>query len=195
MALNAEKESANDLLQRPVLLVVPTFSRHPEAIAQARQMLETEFGVIGMESPAYRFHHTKYYESTMGSDLIKPFFVFSQLVEEDSLPSIKHRTIAIEQQIAATKQFPEERPVNIDPGILTLGKFLLATTKDQQHRIYLGDGIFAEVTLRFQGGVFQNWPWTYADYQEKELHEFLTSAREYYRTRLYWLRSQENFAT
>jgi hypothetical protein len=68
---------------------------------------------------------------------------------------------------------------------LTLGKLLLATTKDQAHRIYLGQGIFAEVTLRYQGKHFQTWPWTYADYREPALHAFLEQAREFYRHRLY----------
>ena len=55
----------------------------------------------------------------------------------------------------------------LHPGVLALGKFLLATTKDQAHRVYLRDGIFAEVTLRFQDGAFRPWPWTYADYREQ----------------------------
>jgi hypothetical protein len=60
----------------------------------------------------------------------------------------------------------------------------LATTKDQAHRIYLRDGIFAEVTLRFQAGAFEPWPWTYADYREDFVREFLREARTYYRSRL-----------
>ena len=59
-----------------------------------------------------------------------------------------------------------------------LGKFLLATTQDQAHRLYLRDGIFAEVTLRFQAGQFEPWPWTYADYQEQAvLAAFLKEQR------------------
>ncbi|MHB1423610.1 MAG: DUF4416 family protein, partial [Gemmataceae bacterium] len=76
------------------------------------------------------------------------------------------------------------RPLNVDPGLLELGKFLLATTKDQAHRVYLRDGIFAEVTLRYHAGAFEPWPWTYADYRLACVHEFLQQAREYYRQRL-----------
>jgi hypothetical protein len=74
--------------------------------------------------------------------------------------------------------------LNLDPGLLGLGKFLLATTKDQAHRIYLGQGIFAEVTLRFQDGAFEPWPWTYADYREPAVRAFLKQAREYYQRQL-----------
>jgi hypothetical protein len=74
--------------------------------------------------------------------------------------------------------------LNLDPGLLNLGKFMLATTKDQAHRIYLRDGIFAEVTLRFEHGAFVAWPWTYADYREPALHQFLHEARDFYKRRL-----------
>ena len=61
--------------------------------------------------------------------------------------------------MAATGSHAEPRPLNLDPGLLTLGKFMLATTKDQGHRIYLRDGIFAEVTLHYQAGTWEPWPW------------------------------------
>jgi hypothetical protein len=80
--------------------------------------------------------------------------------------------------------------VNLDPGLLTLGKFMLATTKDQGHRIYLRDGIFAEVTLRYQAGAFEPWPWTYADYRRPEVHAFLQSARAFYREQLRQVRQR-----
>src|SRR5581483_1463708 len=81
-------------------------------------------------------------------------------------------------------RYPEARPLNLDPGLLSLGKFLLATTKDQAHRIYLRDGIFAEVTLRFEARSFEPWPWTYADYCLPSVREFLNRARDCYRRQL-----------
>lgn len=168
----------------PVLLVAAVFSRHAEAILWAKNQLQQDFGPVGMESEAFSFHHTSYYETSMGADLRKQFFAFTNLVAEDCLPDVKRKTIALEQELADQKLYPETRPVNIDPGILTLGKFLLATTKDQAHRIYLRDGIYAEVTLRYQAGAFHPWPWTYADYREPGYHAFLLQAREFYRQRL-----------
>jgi hypothetical protein len=74
--------------------------------------------------------------------------------------------------------------LNLDPGVLSLGKFLLATVKDQAHRIYLGRGIFAEVTLRYQAGAWEPWPWTYPSYRLPDLLAFLQEARDFYRQRL-----------
>jgi len=34
--------------------------------------------------------------------------------------------------------------VNIDPGYISLGKLVLASTKDHAHRLYLGEGVYGE---------------------------------------------------
>ena len=134
-------------------------------------------------SAAFVFDQTAYYERTMGRDLRKRFFAFRDLVAPENLPAIKLHANALEAELAGTGSHPEPRPLNLDPGLLTLGKFLLATTKDQAHRLYLRDGIFAEVTLRYHAGAWEPWPWTYADYREPAVRAFLEEAREYYRQR------------
>jgi hypothetical protein len=168
----------------PVLLIVAAFSRHPEALAWGRGRLEAVFGPVARASEPFLFNQTAYYEATMGRDLRKQFLAFENLIAPDCLPDVKRQTNALEHELAATGAYPEARPLNLDPGVLSLGKFLLATTKDQAHRVYLRDGIFAEVTLRYQAGRYEPWPWTYADYRQTCVHEFLLEAREYYRERL-----------
>jgi hypothetical protein len=169
----------------PVLLVVAAFSRHTAAIAWGRERLEAACGPVARASEPFLFNQTAYYEATMGRDLRKQFLAFAKLVAPDCLPSLKRRTIALERELAESAAYPEVRPLNLDPGVLHLGKFLLATTKDQAHRIYLQDGIFAEVTLRYQAGRFEPWPWTYADYRQACVQEFLLQARAYYREQLH----------
>jgi uncharacterized protein DUF4416 len=168
----------------PALLVIAAFSRHEGALDWTRQRLIDLFGPIALTSPSYDFRHTTYYETEMGSGLRKLFFVHEQLVDPGRLAEIKRQTIALEEELARSGRFHEVRPLNLDPGLLNLGKFMLATTKDQAHRIYLRDGIFAEVTLRYQEGEFRTWPWTYRDYQEPFVREFLLQARDFYRQRL-----------
>jgi len=168
----------------PSLLVVAAFSRHADALTWGRERLEALYGPVSLASPPYPFHHTRYYEATMGTELRKQFLGFAKLVSSDCLPDVKRQCQALEKELAGQARFPEPRPLNLDPGLLQLGKFLLASTKDQGHRIYLRDGIFAEVTLRFQGGEFVPWPWTYADYREPVLHEFLKELRGVYRLQL-----------
>ena len=163
-----------------VMLIVAAFSRHADALAWAGAQLVDHFGPLASLSPAFPFDQTSYYEPTMGSGLRKQLLAFRDLIGAEDLPRIKLQTNMLEADLAATGKFPEVRPINLDPGALSLGKFMLATTKDQAHRIYLRDGIFAEVTLYFQAGQFHPWPWTYADYRQPEVLAFLREARNFY---------------
>jgi hypothetical protein len=168
----------------PVLLVVAVFSRHPEAIDATGRALESLHGPIVLRSIPYEFNQTDYYAPSMGSGLQKQLLAFANLVRADQLADIKRTANRLEDELADRRQWPEPRPVNIDPGILTLGKFQLATTKDQSHRVYIGDGIYAETTLRFEAGQFVPWPWTYADYRQPLVLDFLAHVRRYYQQRL-----------
>jgi Domain of unknown function (DUF4416) len=169
----------------PVLLIVAAFSRHDAVLAWARLRLEEAFGPVGLASAPLAFNQTRYYQPTMGPDLRKQFLAFTRLIDAAELAAIKLLTNDLERRLAEVPEYHEVRPLNLDPGLLNLGKFMLATTKDQAHRIYLRDGIFAEVTLRYQYGHFEPWPWTYADYREPEVHAFLQDARDYYKRRLH----------
>jgi len=77
-----------------------------------------------------------------------------------------------------------KRRINIDPGFLSLGKLILATTKDQCHRVYLGRGIFAEVTLFYKRKTFNPWPWTYLDYKSQEYIDIFNSIRAIYQKQI-----------
>jgi hypothetical protein len=171
-------------LPQPVLLIVASFSRHIALLEEAGRHLEDAFGPIALASLPYPFTQTTYYEPSMGPELKKLFFVFQNLVSADSLAAAKIRTNELERTLADAGAYPEKRPINLDPGILTLGKFMLATTKDQAHRIYQRDGIYAEVTLRFEAGAYAPWPWTYADYRQPAVLAFLSDARALYRSSL-----------
>src|SRR5437764_3200146 len=168
----------------PALLVVALFSRHPPALAWGRRRLEALYGPVSLAGEPYPFSHTSYYAPTMGADLLKQMLAFERLVAPDVLPDVKLATNALEAELSASGVYPEARPLNLDPGLLSLGKFLLATTKDQAHRIYLCDGIFAEVTLRYREGAFEPWPWTYADYRQLGVLLFFNDMRDFYRRQL-----------
>jgi hypothetical protein len=168
----------------PVLLVVAAFSRHDAALLWARGKLQELYGPIALASELFPFQQTSYYESEMGPALRKQFLAFRDLIAPERLAPIKLQTNRLEAALAEARLYSEARPLNLDPGVLELGKFVLATTKDQAHRIYLSAGIFAEVTLRFQEGAFEPWPWTYADYRQAEVRAFLKEARGFYKLHL-----------
>ena len=165
-----------------VLLILAAFGRHEDAVDWARQKAVGEFGPVALESEPFEFVETDYYEATMGTGLRITLLAFERSIDPTDLPQIKHQTNRWEDQCAETGRWDQTRPVNVDPGYLTEAKLVLASTKDHHHRIYLRQGIFAEVTLHYSGGRWQGRPWTYPNYLREDYHRFLTRCRDYLRS-------------
>lgn len=144
-------------------LIVGLIAESNKAFEEAEQALAKKLGKIDFESDVLDFDYTDYYEKEFGRDLKRKFISFEKPAGEDELANIKTLTNGIEKVLSKNGK----RRVNIDPGCLSLGKLILATTKDNSHRIHLGKGIFAEVTLRYIDGAFRPLDWTYPDYRTK----------------------------
>ena len=120
----------------------------------------------------------------MGGPLHKTFWAFSPLVDPAELADWKLAANRWETEYAAASDHPEARPLNIDPGYLTLGKLVLASTKDHAHRVYLRNGIYAEVTLFYKNRRWCEREWTYPDYRRDDFQAFFSECRDYLRGQL-----------
>ncbi|OHD69654.1 MAG: hypothetical protein A2177_10060 [Spirochaetes bacterium RBG_13_68_11] len=163
----------------PEQLVVAVLSSRPSSLPEARKALEERFGPVAFASDPIPWSFTTYYDREMGPGIVRLFWAFARLVDPAELPSIKLTTNGIEDE------FREDgsRKLNLDPGLLSLSRFVLATTKDGSHRIPLRDGIYAEVTLVFERGEFRPLPWTYPDYRSDGVRAVLKTIRDRYRER------------
>lgn len=162
-------------MSKPANLIVAGFSRYAEALDWGCRRLESVYGPV-THAVEFAFVQTGYYERTMGSDLRKRLWAFGRF-DPAALADVKRASGELEREYAAGAGHGEPRPLNLDPGYVDLGKLVLASTKDHSHRIYLRDGIYAEVTLFYREGAFRPWPWTYADYRLEEVLSFLNAVR------------------
>ena len=161
-----------------VMLIIAVSSRYPAALQWAQQIATSEFGELAERSVAFPFDQTDYYEQSMGPDLKKQFLAFETLIDPGRLRAIKHLTNQWELDYAQQADHVESRPLNLDPGYISEAKLVLASTKDHAHRIYLDEGIYAEVTLHYQAGGWQKLPWTYPDYQQPDFQDFFLTCRK-----------------
>jgi hypothetical protein len=168
----------------PVKLIIGLILAPEAPIMAIRQLLEARYGPIDEETALLPFVATTFYEREMGPALQRLFWSFKQLMAAHALADVKHETNAMEQLYAVRARQARHRRVNIDPGYVDLAKLVLATTKDRQHRLYLSRGIYAEVTLRFTGGRFVPWEWTYPDYRTAAYLAFFDAVRRRYRQQL-----------
>ncbi|NOZ61225.1 MAG: DUF4416 family protein [Calditrichaeota bacterium] len=157
------------------LFIAITFSVD-QTYDQIKEILQNEFGPVDCLSAIFPFDYTRYYSREMGSDLRKQLLGFERLIPPDNLPEIKLRTNGIEDRFS----LDGNRRVNLDPGYLSAANVVMATTKNFDHRIYLGKGIFGDVQLRYRANKFHFNPWTYPDYKDKYIIDFLARTRKIY---------------
>lgn len=122
----------------------------------------------------------QYYEKEMGAPLKRFFVVTQDTFSRDYLLKAKLLMMEWENKWA----LDEKRQVNIDVGFLTLENFILATTKNYSHRVFVGENIFADLTYQYQQGQFQMFPWTYPDYRDEKKLKFFHSLRDHLRQKL-----------
>ncbi len=142
--------------------------------------LSRSFGPADYKSPWMPFDFSPYYDPEMGGGIRRAFVSFSRLVDPSSLAAIKTATNALENG----RRVEGRRRVNLDPGLLCLSRFVLASTKESSHRIALADGIYAEITLVFEHGTFRPVEWTYPDYRSPGYISILNEIRGLFRARL-----------
>ena len=169
----------------PAMLFMAAFSRHQAALDWARRRAEQCWGTVLLQSPAYAFTETAYYEAEMGPGLRKQFFLLDGDFDPAELIEKKLTANAWEAEYAAAAGHAERRPLNIDPGYITLGKLVLASTKDFVHRVYLGRGIYAEVTLFYRHNRWQHHDFTFPDYRRADYHQFFSQCRQLLKQRFH----------
>ena len=160
----------------PAKLVIGSFTKDKDILGDVARKLSESFGPPDVISRWLPFEHTDYYASEMGSPLFRRLMAFRELIQQDALADIKLFTNDLEGQFSTHGK----RLVNIDPGYLLAERFVLATGKNYTHRIYLREGIYADLTLIYHKGRFHPLDWTYPDYAGDAIRAFLETVRERY---------------
>ncbi len=158
---------------RPHLLLMGILSALPEEEEAMEEALQRQYGPVAVRSPRWDFTFTRYYTGEMGEEIQRYFLVFRNPVDPSRLADIKLSANELEGQFSreGSRQF------NIDPGLLSLERLILASAKDRGNRIPLKSGIYAEVTLLYMHGSYAPLPWSYADYRSDECRNFFEQVR------------------
>jgi len=143
---------------------------------RAMEDLNSIYGEIDLLSDLIPFDFTGFYDKEMGAPLFRRFIAFKELVQREALTDIKKTTNGVEERYSRDGC----RKVNIDPGALSGENLVLATTKGFAHRIYLRDGIYADLALIFRNRSFRPQEWTYPDYRKGEVIDLMNGLRRGY---------------
>jgi hypothetical protein len=150
---------------------------------------------VDYRSPAFPFSQTDYYVPEMGAPIFRIFVSHERLVHPGELASIKIETNEIEE-ILAMRPAQSQRPfapagaaapevirrrVNLDPGILDYDKFVLASAKYNGQKVYLDLGIWADLTLHYEKGKFDPYPWSFPDFKSRVYDAAFLEIRRLYK--------------
>ena len=165
--------------REPVLLFAGLLYAQGFPFEAAREEMSRRWGPVLFASESFPFTHTDYYEREMGAGLTRVYLAFENLIFPEDLVRFKRESHRMEESFAREGA----RQVNIDPGYVHWAKVVLASTKDYSHRIYMRQGVYAEVTLRYEAGGYRPLEHTYPDYREAPSLRFFHQARELYAER------------
>jgi len=164
----------------PVKLIIAALYSDANLLNAARDKLIQQFGPLDLTSPLFPFELTDYYVPEMGAPIKRLFYGFERLISPGDLARIKLTTNALENELSLNGQ----RQVNLDPGYLDPDKLVLASAKYNGQKIYLADGIWADLTLYYEKGHFTAYPWSFADFRNGEYEKTFLRLREIYKAQL-----------
>jgi len=160
----------------PVKLIVALLWNGQEALAAALGELRQNWGDLDFQGPDHPFDATGYYEPEMGPGLQRRLLSFARLVSPGTLAAAKLACNGIENRLTGARG----RRVNLDVGYLDHNKLVLASVKPAGQKIYLSDGVYADLIARYKAGRYQPFEWTFPDFRDGRYDGELAAIRRTY---------------
>lgn len=167
---------AETTLPNPVKLIAAVLWSKNEIRDQVFAQMQADWGSMDYQGKDYLFDVTSYYESEMGKNLYRRLVSFENLVQPEKLAEFKLKTNQIELQNSG----PSGRNINLDIGYLDHNKLVLASAKAAGQKIYVGQGIYADLIARFRHGNYQSFEWTFIDFKDGRYNKDLDEIRNIY---------------
>jgi Domain of unknown function (DUF4416) len=161
----------------PVKLFVVTLHRDLEVLEKTILLLKAEWGDIDFVSVDFPFEVTDYYEKEMGKNLLRRFYSFERLISPEQIVDCKIYSNKIEEEFAIRNH----RRINVDPGYLDYHKVVLASSKFGGQKLYLRDGIYADMTMILYKGKWESFAWGFPDFKSGAYDNVLFAIRNLYK--------------
>jgi hypothetical protein len=166
----AVRRPPDALCKRVIAVLAPGQGPFPELW----ERLETEFGAIDFKGEPIPFDTTQYYRDEFGSGLWRGFIALRGLQSPERLPDLKHAAARLESALGRNGK----RIFNLDIGYLDPDKLVLASFKRGPCKLYLRDGVYADLLLRYSKGGFDPFPWAFTDFRDGRYVKSLLVIRE-----------------
>lgn len=142
---------------------------------------------IDYQGEFFPFVETDYYESEMGKGLHRGMISFEKLIHPDQLTASKIKSREFENTLRENGN----RRINVDIGYMDMFKVVLASFKGRSNKIYLSDGVWADMIMYFEEGDYKTFMWGFPDFKSGIYNSDLVKIRNLYKTQLRGLQNQE----
>ncbi|RMG61000.1 MAG: DUF4416 family protein [Deltaproteobacteria bacterium] len=161
-------------------LITAVLYREEEVYRRAVDELARLWGEVDFAGPPRPFTATDYYAGEMGEGLVRRIVSFGPLVDPSRLPGFKRESSRVEDLFREGGK----RRVNLDPGYLDFHKVVLASWKERGNKIYMGEGVWADVILFFHRGRVIPTEWSFPDFRCGTYDSELLEIRRRYREKM-----------
>lgn len=160
----------------PVKYLIAVLYHDAGYLAKVTAELVTRWGAIDFTGADHLFDVTDYYEPEMGAPLLRRLLSFEKLYSPTLIVDMKLACNDIEDAISVDNK----RTANLDAGYLDHNKFLLASAKEAGQKVYLDNGIYADLSGRYKAGKYQPFEWSFPDFRDGRYDAELLAIRKLY---------------
>ena len=154
-------------------LIIGAIYADPQWLINAISSMQILRWKIQHQSQVFPFDQTDYYSTEMGEGLKRCFLSIRGLQSLAFSAGWKLKTAEIEQQLSSKGK----RRINLAPGYLDLSRVVLLSGKEGSHKIYLRNGVWADLVLLKDKGGYRNFPWTFPDIRTGRYDDFFLQLR------------------
>ena len=157
-----------------VKLIIGVIYAEPLWFVKAKSAMKGHGWEVQHQSQVFPFDQTDYYSTEMGEGLKRCFLSIKGLQSLEFSADWKLKTLEIEQQFSNKGK----RRINLDPGYLDLSRVVLLSGKEGSHKIYLRNGVWADLVLVKDKGGYRNLEWTFPDIRTGHYNDFFLQIRK-----------------
>ena len=156
-----------------VKLIIGVIYADSHWLSRAKSAMKRHGWEVQYQSQVFPFDQTDYYSTEMGLGLKRSFLGIKGLQSLELSADWKLKTVEIEQKLSNKGK----RTINLDPGYLDLSRVVLLSRKEGSHKIYLRNGVWADLVLLKDKGGYRNFPWTFPDIRTGRYDDFFLQLR------------------
>ena len=163
----------------PVKFYVRLTTRTPEILEEVIEALIAKYGDVDFQTAALGGAEESAGETSPPPPTRK-FVSFERLVDPGKLARFGKASLRIERELLGRPRSRREVPVKISPGYVTSANVVASSTRNATHRVYLGQGIYGEVSHVLLDGRLKPNSWTPSADASPPVLQFLQSAWQRY---------------